>query len=315
MTRSQQRFAAFAWGVLAYNILVIVWGAYVRASFSGDGCGDHWPFCNGVVIPHAAATKTIVEFTHRMMTGIDTPLIAGLCWWAFRAFPRKHAARLFAVWSVIFLVLEALLGAGLVLFKYVANDASLGRAIYLSAHLTNTMLLLSALTITAWIAYSGASGIEPRSLPRSLQAALPVTLIVSITGGITALGDTLFPAKSLASGMQQDFSTASSLLLRLRVIHPAIAVAGAAYLLYLVVSLLRGPDESHARTAATRVLWIVLAQIGVGVLNISLLAPIWLQLLHLFIADLLWIAVLVMILECAVVSKPAGSMLDFRVHA
>ena len=313
---NRKTFATFAWSVLAYNILVIVWGAYVRASFSGDGCGTHWPFCNGVVIPHAAATKTIVEFTHRVMTGVDTPLILLLCLWAFRSFPKKHAVRLYAVLSLAFLLIEALLGAGLVLFRYVAQDASIGRAVYLSAHLTNTMLLLSALTSTAWLALSGAERINIRRASTALKGALPVTLIVGITGGITALGDTLFPAKSLAAGMQQDFATNSSFFLRLRIVHPAIAVLGAAYLLWLVVTALRNhQDDTAGRTAATRVLWIVLAQVGVGALNVTLLAPVWLQLFHLFTADLLWIAVLLMVLENGAVRAPVNPMLNLRVYA
>jgi len=57
-----QPFAKAAWGVLAYSILVILWGAYVRISFSGDGCGDHWPLCHGEVIPTAPSVKTLIEF-------------------------------------------------------------------------------------------------------------------------------------------------------------------------------------------------------------------------------------------------------------
>src|ERR1700761_1191740 len=233
---SHRRFAAFAWFVLVFNILVIIWGAYVRASFSGDGCGAHWPFCNGVVIPHAAATKTLVEFTHRAMTGLDTPLVLALAIWAFLTFPRTHAVRRYSILTLIFLFIEALLGAGLVLFRYVANDASVGRAIYLSAHLTNTMLLLSALTVTAWLASKGLDRIHVSNATPLVKGSLPVALIVCITGGIAALGDTLFPATSLSAGMRQDFSSASSVFVHLRLIHPVIAVLGAAYLLWTAIA-------------------------------------------------------------------------------
>jgi heme A synthase len=298
LARSPKRFAAFAWSVLVFNILVIIWGAYVRASFSGDGCGAHWPFCNGVVIPHAAATKTLVEFTHRVMTGLDTPLVIGLVIWAFWAFPRAHAVRRYSVLSLIFLVVEALLGAGLVLFRYVANDASVGRAIYLSAHLTNTMLLLSALTITAWLASIGVDRIHFGTLPGLLKGSLPVALAVCVTGGIAALGDTLFPAVSLAAGMRQDFSSASSMFLRLRMIHPVIAILGAAYLVWVAIRSIRnGSSSSHP--AATRVLTITLLQVFAGAFNIALLAPIWMQLIHLLMADVLWIAILLLVLETA----------------
>src|SRR4051794_3568055 len=149
-----KRFAAFAWAVLAFNIPVILWGAYVRVSFSGDGCGAHWPFCNGQVIPQNMGAPMAIEFTHRMMTSIDSLAVIAMCVWAFRAFPRRHVVRLSSVLSLLFLFAEALLGAGLVLLRYVAKNQSAGRAWYLSAHLTNTMLLLGALTITAWAAYT-----------------------------------------------------------------------------------------------------------------------------------------------------------------
>src|SRR5690348_8144988 len=120
ITPAHRRFANFAWGVLAYNILVILWGAYVRVSFSGDGCGAHWPFCNGQVIPRNMDAPMAIEFTHRMMTSIDSVAVIAISVWAFLTFPRRHVVRLFSVLSLVFLVIEALLGAGLVLLRYVA---------------------------------------------------------------------------------------------------------------------------------------------------------------------------------------------------
>jgi heme a synthase len=292
-----QRFARFAWGVLAYNILVILWGAYVRVSFSGDGCGAHWPFCNGQVIPHNMGAPMAIEFTHRMMTSVDSVAVIAMCVWAFRAFPRRHVVRRLSVFSLVFLFIEALLGAGLVLLRYVAKDQSAGRAVYLSAHLTNTMLLLAALTITAWAAYRNADRLRFGNASRALMGALPVVLVVSITGAIAALGDTLFPASSLSAGVQQDFSSASNLLLRLRLFHPVIAVLGAAYLIWAAALILKYEEAGVGRVAAGRVLGLTLFQLAVGAVNITLLAPVWMQLFHLFMADAVWIAVLLLVLE------------------
>src|SRR3954447_21389295 len=199
-TRAHQRFAKFAWGVLAYNILVILWGAYVRVSFSGDGCGAHWPFCAGQVIPQHMAAPMVIEFTHRMMTTVDTIGTVVLCVWAFRLYPKGHGVRRYAVLSLAFLLLEALLGAGLVLFRYVAHDQSAGRAIYLSAHLTNTLLLLGAFTTTAWLSGTGSDKAPWKKLTGKFQGALVASVLVSITGAIAALGDTLFPSSSIAAG-------------------------------------------------------------------------------------------------------------------
>ena len=289
-------FARYAWGVLACNIPVILWGAYVRVSFSGDGCGAHWPFCNGAVIPQHMAAPMAIEFTHRLMTSVDTMAAIALCVWAFLVFPRRHAVRRYAVLSVVFLLIEALLGAGLVLLRYVAKDQSVGRAWYLSAHLTNTMLLLGALTATAWLATKNSDRLQFREISPQLFGALGVAVFVSVTGAIAALGDTLFPASSLGAGMQQDFSAASSGLLRLRVLHPAIAILGAAYIVWAAMRVLKRSDQVAARKPAIRVIALTLGQVLVGALNIGLLAPVWMQLVHLLVADVVWIALVVLVL-------------------
>src|SRR5687768_1412604 len=90
---ARRRFATYAWFVTALTLAVILWGAVVRASKSGDGCGDHWPLCNGSVVPDASQTKTLVEFAHRATSGIAFLLVVVLGVWAFRAFGRGHAVR------------------------------------------------------------------------------------------------------------------------------------------------------------------------------------------------------------------------------
>jgi heme a synthase len=295
-------FTRFAWVVLAYNLPVILWGAYVRVSFSGDGCGANWPTCNGQVLPGEMTTPTLIEFTHRMMTSVDAILLVTLCTWAFLAFPKRHAVRRYAVLSVIFLFIEALLGAGLVLFRHVARDESVGRAWYLSAHLVNTMLLLAAMTATAWLASTATAQFKLARIPRLLWGSLAVTVAVSVTGAIAALGDTLFPSASLAEGMRRDFSSASSLLLRLRLVHPLIAILGAAYLIWAAAAMLRGkargkPEGDRVRMAGARVIALALFQITLGAVNLSLLAPVWMQLIHLLMADIVWVAVVLLALE------------------
>jgi heme a synthase len=290
-------FPVFAWLVLAYNIPVILWGAYVRVSFSGDGCGANWPFCNGQLIPQKMSVPTAIEYTHRMMTSVDSVLVIGLCIWSFLLFPKRHAVRRYAILSLVFLIVEALLGAGLVLFRYVAKDQSAGRVWYLSAHLTNTMLLLAALTATAWLASRNRARFRWRSMPALLLWAMIITVFIGISGTVTALGDTLFPASSLRTGMEQDLASSSSWLLRLRVVHPLIAVAGAAYLLWTAGKVLKRRQDRSAIQAAGWVVGMVVLQLAAGMVNLSLLAPLWMQLTHLFLADALWIAVVLMACE------------------
>lgn len=297
--QAQRRFSAFAFIVLLYNIPVILWGAYVRVSFSGDGCGADWPFCNGRVLPQNMARPMAIEFTHRMMTSLDLLLMTVLLFWAFRVFPRNHIVRRYSVWSAVFLFIEALLGAGLVLLRKVAHDQSAGRAVYLSAHLTNTMLLLGALTITVWLAQTAVTKISWQRISGLTFGSLFVTVAVSITGALAALGDTLFPAASLAAGIEQDFSGGSNALLRLRLFHPAVAICGALYLLWAASKLMRDNDEGAGRPAAVRVLGLTIFQLAVGALNLKLLAPVWMQTFHLLLADVLWICVISMVLEAS----------------
>jgi heme a synthase len=302
-TSSQRRFALFAWGLLVYNIPVILWGAYVRISFSGDGCGANWPFCNGQVIPQQMKAPMAIEFAHRLMTGADSVAAIFLCFWAFRAFSRGHAVRRFATIFFVSLFVEAILGAGLVLFRYVAHDASAGRAVYLAAHLTNTLLLLGALAATAWSAGVKQRDFSWGNISTPFAGALAVSLAIGITGAIAALGDTLFPASSLAAGMRQDLSSTSNLLLRLRMFHPLVAILGSAYLIWLAVRLVKDVREPVHR-AGIRVLVLILLQISAGVVNLALLAPVWMQLIHLALGDLLWIAVVLMTMEATSARNP-----------
>lgn len=294
--RQLSRYAKYAWGVLAYNLLVILWGVYVRASGSGAGCGSHWPLCNGVVIPQSPQIHTLIEFTHRMMSGFSLLLVVGLIVWAFRAYPKGHPARLGASLSMFFIITEALVGAGLVLFSWVNQNASLGRVISMAVHLVNTFFLLASLTLTAWWS-SGGKRLKLRGqglVLWGLGLGFLGVLLLGVSGSITALGDTLFPASSLAAGIQQDFSPTSQFLLRLRVWHPLIAISVGLYLIF--VSLLLAIFRPSPRTKRFTMLLtgLFLLQLVAGLVNLVLLAPVWMQLLHLLLADSVWIALVLL---------------------
>lgn len=279
-------FIYYSWAVLAYVVAVIVWGAYVRASGSGAGCGQHWPLCNGQVLPRAPELATLIEFSHRITSGLSLLLVGGLVVAAFRRFPRGGAVRQGAVASAVLLVVEAVIGAGLVLLRLVGDDDSVLRAIVIAVHLVNTFILLGSLTYTAWAATTGQ--VERLRLPaggsaRALVIGVLLFLAVGASGAIVALGDTLFPSSSFAEGLRQDFSPAAHFLIRLRVVHPALAILTSLYLLYLAA---RHNAFAWLGTA-------VLAQVAVGAINMFLAAPISLQLLHLFLADLSWVALMV----------------------
>jgi heme A synthase len=291
------KFRKYAWLVLVYTLLVILWGAYVRATGSGAGCGGHWPLCNGQVVPRSPAAETVIEYTHRLMSGLSLILVGGLVFQAFRAFPRGHRARLFAALSGLVLVVEALLGAGLIWLGFVADNASTGRAFYMSAHLTNTLLLLGVIALAAWSAREAVPPLKFRGKPKLLLAAAPVALTVYVTGALAALGDTLYPAASVAAGIRQEMADSAGVLLRLRMLHPAVALVVGAFLLMTALTALKARPTPQVRRHAMGVMGMVFVQLIAGAVNIALLAPVWMQIVHLLLADLLWIAMVILLAE------------------
>ncbi|HEX9055048.1 MAG TPA: COX15/CtaA family protein [Gemmatimonadales bacterium] len=301
------RFAKYGWGVLACNLAVVLWGAYVRASGSGAGCGNHWPLCQGEVIPRDPASATLIELAHRVSSGTVLLLVIGLFFWSRRVAPRGSAVRLGAALSLVFMFGEALLGAGLVLFELVAHNDSLTRALSLGAHLLNTFLLLGSLALTAWWA-SGAAPPrvgERRATAWLLGIGLLGTMTVGMSGAITALGDTLFPATSLTEGLRQDTSPTAHILLRLRVLHPAAAVAVGLYLIATAAGIAVRRNEALPARLARALALLIVAQWLAGIVNIVLLAPIWLQLGHLLLADTIWIT---LVLFAAVALADPGAV-------
>lgn len=292
---SVKRFQAFAWAVVAYTLVVILWGAYVRATGSGAGCGSHWPLCNGEVIPRAEQIETLVEFTHRLTSGLALILTVWLFFWAFRAFPSGDRVRRYAVLTLLFMLTEALLGAGLVLFGLVADDDSIARAWAMAFHLVNTCLLLACAALTAWNAGTlrETASQASRWARTLLIASLAGTLILAASGAVTALGDTLFPVESFSEGLSDDFSPEAHLLVRLRVYHPVLAL--------LVSSLVVGAALAcwqsgipGAPPLAIATVMLFLGQLAIGTFNLLLLAPVWLQLVHLLFADLAWISLVLL---------------------
>lgn len=299
------RFARFVQAFLVWNFAVIGWGAFVRASGSGAGCGDHWPLCNGQVVPHSPTFETIVEFGHRLTSGLAGIGAIVLVVWAYRAFAKGHPARRGAWWTLAFMIAEGLVGAGLVKFGYVADDPRLERGFVMAAHLINTFVLLYFIALTGfWAEGGGRLRWGTGGLPAKLGiATLLGILVVGMSGAIAALGDTLFPANSLAEGFAQDLSPQSHLFLRLRALHPLGAVvfaivAGAASILTWMSDV-----PAKAKRAGIAVGVLVLVQVTVGLANLALLAPIPLQLLHLLVADALWVAAVLM--TAHLVGEPA----------
>jgi cytochrome c oxidase assembly protein subunit 15 len=278
----------FAWGVVAYFIAVILWGTMVRATGSGDGCGDHWPLCNGTVMQHSPSMDTIIEFTHRITSGILFFSAVGLLVWTFIGTVRGHLAR----WT-------ASITVGLVLVKlgYTAQSQSPMRPPFLALHLTTTLLLLAAITLTAHL-LSRTEGYLKGSVrvvgPFGAVTAVIVVMIVGVTGSLAALGDTLFPASSLSRALAQDFSTGSEWLVRWRWTHPTFAVLASIFLVWILLRARRSNAFGDNRKLTTLVLVLLGVVCALGALDVALLAPVWIQVVHLLAADTLWVTLVVL---------------------
>lgn len=298
-------FTRFAWFVVGYNVLVIVWGALVRASKSGDGCGSHWPLCNGETVPVAPTVKTVIEFLHRVSTGLDGILVVALVVWAFVAFRRNFAVRLAAAMSLFFILTEGAIGALLVKFELVAGNVSLNRAVVMSLHLVNTLILMLFLTLTAQLANNRN---EPKSRvdwPRAFGFAIGLLLLVLVgmSGAISALGHTLFPGHELAQNIAADNSVLLQIFLWLQLWHPFLSIAASLYLISIVQPLRR-----LRKNLTTTTLVLIAAQIAFGAATLVFLAPIWMQLVHLTLAILLWIAVVALGAQTVVEQSPSAEI-------
>lgn len=309
-----RKFAALAWFFVAYLVAVILFGAWVRITGSGNGCGSHWPACNGDIIPQAPAEKTVIEYTHRLMSGLCGIIALALVVWARRISKPVFRAALLALF---FLVVESLLGALLVKRHLVVDDISVARAYTVALHLANTLLLTASAALLAWrassmrepstqsLAAAGAAitasshGLVNRPPAPSrvlLGVALVALLLTCMSGAVTALGDTVFPTQPALDGtllakVRADASPGQHFLVRLRVIHPLVAVLAAvlvAGVLIRIVSGRRGARTAQARLA-TLALGAVVCQTGLGVFNVLLAAPGWMQIVHLLMAQAVWI--------------------------
>ncbi len=281
--------ARLAWVVVGYFIFVVLLGAVVRATDSGGGCGASWPLCNGDFFPHHPRLATVIEFTHRSTSGVCAALLLALGVWTFWTTNKGHRARKAVVWAAFFLVMEALLGAALVLNHWVESNVSVGRVIAQGIHFTNTLLLMAALTLTAWFLRDNAvEAVRVRGLKGAAWLAAGATILVGATGALAALADTLFPSPSLRAGFAQDFAASAPLLVRMRWVHPAAAVVGLVCVWLLVRAL---PRWDRVALAVVGLLGL---QFVLGGADVLLLAPTWMQLLHLLGADLYWVALVVL---------------------
>jgi cytochrome c oxidase assembly protein subunit 15 len=300
-----ENYQKAALGLLLYTLLVILWGAWVRISHSGDGCGDHWPLCHGEFIPGTSnfvpEQKTWVEYSHRLMSGTFGLVVIWFFWRARKIFPSEHPVRKAALAVLIFMITEALLGAKLVLMGLVMQNDSPMRAFSMSAHMLNSLLLVGAVALLWELSRQGrwqlrdvSQGQKFLRRPRSLvRVTLGLFLVLAVSGAIASLASTLFPSQSLLEGLKQDLNPDSHFLIRWRVLHPALGLllgGGLSLMAWMTSQLTSTPS---LKRSSLRLSMIAAGAVVFGGLTLLSLAPNWMKLAHLLMAHTLWISVVI----------------------
>jgi len=295
-------FARYAWFALAYNVLVIVWGVFLRASRSGDGCGQFWLTCNGELIPSAPQFATVIEFSHRMTTAIDGLVMLILLGWAVRNYisdrcTQSRRVLYAAIGAFIFVITEAAVGAGLVLTGNVADAVTDTRPIWAMGHLINTFILLTFLTLTAWLA-TGERKVS-LSIDTKTKAFILLgfagLLFVGLSGSLAALSNMLFPSQTIAEGVAKDFSQSSDLILRLRLSHPILSILTSVYIIFLAGWLKAKSNDANIAWWSNAISFLVIGQVIFGGATLLTLGPIVMQLGHLLLADAVWITFVLLV--------------------
>lgn len=285
------RTATLAWLALGVTVVVILQGAVVRSVGAGAGCGSHWPTCHGAIVPLSGGVETALGFTHRLLSLAALAMGAWLLRRAVRVRAERPGLLAFASAAFVFLIVEALLGAGTVLWGLTAEDRSVARGVMVATHLVNSLLIVGALA--GAIVYARA---RPPAWPMQLdrQGGVLTVLLVGLasvlalmfSGGIAAMGNTMFPSETLAAGLAADLHPDSHPLARLRMLHPLIAVTVGVYLFVALGLAWLLKPVPEAKQLAQSLLGVYLVQLAVGALNMALMAPAVLQLLHLGLAIL-----------------------------
>ena len=254
----------------------------------------------------------MIEFSHRLTSGFTLIFGVVLVVLARRVFAKGHRARTAAWVTLVFILLEAALGALLVLKGLVAKDTSTARAVVISLHLINTLGLVAGGALTAWWARERERSVGAKVHPGFVVTVIVGLVIVGATGAITALGDTLFPVPitegaGLIANIVQDISLAQHFLVRLRIVHPICAVLVGFFILVWGLTVERRTQSGSLGYLANALVWSVALQLMLGVLNVLLHAPGWMQIVHLLVADLVWVVAVLTCVEARdqVVVEPA----------
>ena len=286
---------------LVTSILSILAGAIVRATGSGDGCGASWPTCNGKVLPSLNTTSEIIEFSHRSISGILL-IITLLLFIKSKDQGTPSLHKRIINYLTFFVLLEALIGAVIVIYEWVGLNSSLPRIIAVPLHLVNTFALLAFYTLIFFLLRESENDLE-NFFDQRLKIAFILFFLTGATGSITALADVLFPSASFIEGLSDDFDSTSEILTRLRIVHPIVSTVLS---IFLFSESNRFKNIFGINASAIKIL--VITGVVLGTLNVVSNIILPLSILHLLLADLLWITYIYKSGEKAVLIKNTANI-------
>ena len=275
---SLKRYKLYLIFLWIYSIAVIVWGAWVRISKSGDGCGTSWPLCNNTIVPDLQDTNAMIELTHRVSTGLYGIFVVLLIIWTFKLFPKKHILRKVALFILSLTILEALIGAKLVLLGLVGDNTGWSRILVMSIHQVTSILLTGSIARAYYL-----TALDKINFSWLVEIGKIIMLLIVATGGVAALSNTVFPSSSIMDGLMSDLDPTSHILLKLRVIHPILALSLTLAMMIILIKL----HKYNPKYAKELALCFSIA-IVVGIITLITLSPIYMKLIHLVIAHFVW---------------------------
>ena len=290
------KLSSLATAGLTMSILSILAGAIVRATGSGDGCGASWPTCNGRVIPSLETSSEIIEFSHRSISGVLL-IVTLLLFVKSKDLDTPLLHKKIINYLTFFVLLEAAIGAVIVIYEWVGLNSSLPRIIAVPLHLVNTFALLGFYTLIFYLLRESENKLS-NFFDKRIKIAFVLFFLTGATGSITALADVLFPSASFVEGFIEDFDSTSEVLTRLRILHPFVSTILS---IFLFSESNRFKKEFAIDTSTIKVLVIV--GVILGVLNVVSNIILPLSILHLLLADLLWITYVYKAVEKATLLK------------
>ncbi len=274
---------SYAKSGLFLSIASILAGAFVRATGSGDGCGATWPTCKGRIIPALSDTSELIEFSHRSVSGVLL-IVTVIIFIKSRKFQKDSLVRTVTNYLTFFVIFEALIGAVIVIFEWVGLNSSLPRIIAVPIHLVNTFGLLGCYAILYKILDKNIEEINSM-FNKNFIFISSLFLLSGATGSIAALADVLFPSASFIEGFLADFDRTSEVLTRLRILHPIVS-STLSLVLYFYSIRINKKYNIRVKPLQTLIFVAVL----LGFLNVLSNIILPLSILHLAIADFLWIS-------------------------